>query len=242
LRALVLAAGVGSRLGNLTENIPKPMLQIDGRPILESNVRLLVRHGFNEIAINVHHLPKTITSYFGDGKAFGARIRYSHEPILLGTAGALIPLRSFLSTETFAVIYGDNISTCNLSGMLEGHRTRNATITMALWQREDVTASGIVECAQNGLITRFAEKPRASEVFSNWVSAGILLCEPRVFESIPLNQPTDFGRDVFPSLVQNHHLLFGYPMRLPERLWWVDTIDDYHRTVLNMKSRQRGES
>src|ERR1700676_2990811 len=114
MRAFVLAAGEGRRLRPLTERVPKPMIEIRGRPILEHNVRLLVRHGFDDITINTHYLPDVVTAHFGDGRKFGARISYSHEDELLGTAGALNAVRARFD-ETFAVLYGDNLTTCDLS-------------------------------------------------------------------------------------------------------------------------------
>src|SRR5581483_7303519 len=107
MRAVILAAGEGQRLHPLTKDVPKPMLTLAGRPILEHNVRMLARYGITDIAINTHHCPGSIVEHFGDGSSLGVKITYAPEKTLLGTAGALIPLRECLSS-TFVVLYGDN--------------------------------------------------------------------------------------------------------------------------------------
>jgi NDP-sugar pyrophosphorylase family protein len=103
--AFVLAAGEGSRLRPLTEHVPKPMIDLFGYPLLEYNVRMLVSAGVRELIINLHYLPDVVRDHFGDGSAFGAKITYSFEPTLLGTAGALNPVRERL-TEPFLLVYG----------------------------------------------------------------------------------------------------------------------------------------
>jgi mannose-1-phosphate guanylyltransferase len=143
VKAMLLAAGNAQRLRPLTDETPKPMLEVAGRPILEHNVRLLVRHDIRDMVINLHHKPEVIQSHFGDGSAFGARIRYSREPDLLGTAGAVKRVESEFD-ETFLIIYGDNLTDCNLGRLIAFHRACGGCATMALFYREDVTASGIV--------------------------------------------------------------------------------------------------
>jgi len=227
MRALILAAGEGSRLRPLTEHVPKPMLEIAGRPILEHNVRLLARYGIRDIVINLHHHPEAVIDHFRDGAQFGVAISYSYEPELLGTAGALNPIRSSL-TKTFLVLYGDNLSTCDLGKLLEVHDRSEAVATIALFEREDVTASGIVGIDDDDRITRFLEKPRAEEVFSHWVNAGILALEPDALDAIPRDGFSDFGRDVLPDLLASHRKVGGY--RMTEELWWIDSLPDYERT------------
>ena len=227
MRALILAAGEGSRLRPLTEHVPKPMLEIAGRPILEHNVRLLARHGIHDIVINLHHHPEVVIDYFRDGAQFGVAISYSYEPELLGTAGGLNPIRASL-TSTFLVLYGDNLSTCNIGNLLAVHERSAAVATVALFEREDVAASGIVGLDRDDRITRFLEKPRPEAVFSHWVNAGILALEPSALEAIPRAGFSDFGRDVLPKLLASGGKISGY--RMTEELWWIDSLSDYERT------------
>jgi NDP-sugar pyrophosphorylase family protein len=230
MRAFILAAGEGTRLRPLTDSAPKPMISVGGRPILEHNIRLLAAAGVDEIAINLHYKPEAVTSYFGDGRRLGVHIYYSYEERLLGTAGALAPLADRLDS-TFFIIYGDNFSTCDLRRLAEFHVRHDAAVTMAIFERPDVTASGIVDLDRNDRITRIIEKPQPDEIFSHWVNAGILVCEPSIFNLIPRDRPSDLSRDVIPALLHDGAPVFGYKMSAAERLWWIDTIEDYRATT-----------
>ena len=227
MRALVLAAGSGERLRPLTNDIPKPMISIGGKPILQRNIELLTAAGVKEIAINLHHLPNIISDYFGDGHLYGAKIQYVRETDLLGTAGALRNCSSFFSSAPFLVVYGDNLSTIDLTRLISFHRGRGGDATIAVFQRPDPSASGIVSFEEGGRISRFKEKPTENELFSNWVNAGYYVLEPSVLDFIPKAGPSDFGRDVFPKMLDNGARLFAYTMK--ERLWWIDSPADYDR-------------
>jgi len=224
----ILAAGEGSRLRPHTVDRPKPMIDICGHPILEYNVRALVALGIEQIFINTHYHADVIRSYFGDGQRFGARIDYLHEPALLGTAGALDPVRARL-IETVVLLYGDNLTDCPLYPIVERHRAASALATMALFERPDVSASGIVQLDAHDRVIRFLEKPRPEEVFSHWVNAGILIAEPRMLDFVPAGQPSDFGRDVLPAILSAGETIAGY--RLRGNLWWIDSPVDYERTL-----------
>jgi NDP-sugar pyrophosphorylase family protein len=205
------------------------MLEIGGRPILEHNVRLAAKHGITDLVINLHHGAQLIVDHFGDGSAFGVSIRYSREPELLGTAGALNPLRETFAAATFAVLYGDNLTTCDLSAVVRRHRAAGAVATVALFHRDDPAAGGIAALDDAGLVTRFLEKPDPESIFSHRVNAGILVLEPAVFDAIPPRGASDFGRDVLPELLARGRRIAGYEMT--EGLWWIDTRADYERTL-----------
>lgn len=222
---MILAAGKGERLRPLTDALPKPMIPIDGRPLLEYTVEWLRGHGFDELVINLHHRPEVIQRHFEDGTRFGVRIQYSYEPELLGTSGALRPWRDFFGQGTFLVMYGDNLTNCDLQRPLELHRERQAVATILAHEREDVTNSGMVEIQDDGRVSAFREKPRRDEATSRWVSAGILLAEPGIFDDIPTEGASDFGRDVFPALLAHGAPLYAYKMAEPLR--WADTLEDY---------------
>ena len=235
MRALILAAGEGSRLRPFTDRVAKPMLEVGGLPILEHNVRLAAQHGITDLVINLHHRPEAIVDHFGDGSKFGVAIRYSHEPVLLGTAGALNPFRAFFAEATFAVLYGDNLTTCDLSAVIARHRATQAVATIALFHREDPAASGIVALDDAGFVTRFLEKPQPEEIFSRWVNAGILVLEPAALDAVALHGPSDFGRDVLPELLARGQRVAGYTMS--EELWWIDSPADYQRTLAAWSGR-----
>jgi NDP-sugar pyrophosphorylase family protein len=224
---MLLAAGEGRRLGDLALDCPKPMLEIDGRPILEHNIRLLARHGIRDIIINLHHRPEAIEERFADGAALGVCITYSREPVLLGTAGAVAKVSAAID-GSLLVLYADNLTTCNLDRLIAFHKAKGGTATMAVYHRENPLASGIVGLDADDRVLRFLEKPRPEEVFSNWVNAGLLVIEPSVLNFIPRDRASDFGRDVLPAILAAGHRMFGY--RMLEPLWWVDTPEDLATT------------
>jgi NDP-sugar pyrophosphorylase family protein len=200
MKALILAAGLGTRLGALTLDRPKPMLPVGGRPLLEHTVGLLRTHGVREIAMNVHYFPEVITSYFGDGAADGVRIVYSREDVLLGTAGAARKLAPFLD-EPFVVVYGDVLTDEDLTDLMAWHRSTGAALTLTLYRVEDPTRVGIVEVYGTGRVLRFKEKPSRDAVFSDLANTGILIVEPSVLRSLPADTYLDFGQHILPRLL-----------------------------------------
>ena len=185
------------------------MLPVGGRPILEHLIDLLRSHGVTEIAINLHYKPDAIVEYFGDGTRCGVSITYSLERELLGSAGAVKQLEAFF-TDTFLVLYGDVLTNLDLTGLVGQHQSTGAQVTVALYEAEDPTRCGIVELTAEGRIVRFVEKPAPGAVFSNLANAGIYVVEPEVIGQIPAGQPFDFGRDLFPVLIEQGLALQGH--------------------------------
>lgn len=215
------------------------MIPIAGRPILEHNVRLLAKHGFREFVVNLHHCPEAVKSYFRDGQAWRVSITYSYEPVLLGTAGAVKNVED-LFDSTFLVVYGDNLTTCDVERLCSFHQQKGGIGTVALFHREDPLNSGIAELDENDRIRRFVEKPKPDQVFSHWVSAGLLVLEPAVLDFIPDKGASDFGRDVFPAILSGGQLLYGYRLSANEGLWWIDTLEDLQR--VREDGRWKGEN
>lgn len=230
MKAMLLSAGLGTRLRPLTDRLPKCMVPVAGKPVLQRNIEWLRSQGITELVVNLHHYPDAVTGYFGDGSAFGVHLEYSYEPELLGTAGALWGARRLLSAPRFWVLYADNLVNCSLERMESLHLARGATLTMGLFWRQNVSASGVVGLDGQGRITGFKEKPAAHEVLSQWVNAGIFLCEARVHQFIPAGQASDFGHDVLPAMLSAGEPLYGYTLGPEETLHWIDTPDDLART------------
>jgi NDP-sugar pyrophosphorylase family protein len=228
MKAMLLAAGEGTRLRPHTDQTPKPMLGVGGKPLLEHSVRYLVQCGITEIIINLHHRPEVIQGHFGDGSSMGARIHYSYEPKLLGTAGAVKNVESQFS-ETFLVLYGDNLTNCALDRLRTEHENHGALITVALHRRDDVSQSGVAGLNGEGRITCFVEKPAPGTRDGSWVNAGILLVSPRALQWIPPNEPYDFGRQLLPRLLEAGQPVYGYLMEGGEKVWWIDRPEDYDR-------------
>jgi NDP-sugar pyrophosphorylase family protein len=231
MKAMLLAAGLGTRLRPLTDRLPKCMVPVAGKPVLQWNIEWLRSQGVTELVVNLHHYPESVTGYFGDGRAFGVRLEYSYEPELLGTAGALWGARRFLSAPRFWVLYADNLVNCSLERMESLHLAQEATLTMGLFWREDVSVSGMVGLDGHGRISGFKEKPAANEVLSHWVNAGIFLCEARVQQFIPPGRASDFGNDILPAMLSAGEPIYGYPLGPEETLHWIDTPDDLARTL-----------
>ena len=209
--AVILSAGLGTRLRPLTDTCPKPMVPLAGVPLLERTVRHLAAHGVTDMAINLHHLPDAVMDHFGDGSAFGVRLRFSVEEELLGTAGALNPFRDMLagpSAGPFLVWYGDVFSTVDLTAMAAFHARTGGLVTVGLYRVDNPTQCGLVDMDPTGRITRFVEKPR--EAFTDLANAGVYLCEPDLLQCIPPQGFCDFGRDVFPALLEAGIPLYGY--------------------------------
>lgn len=228
MQAMILAAGRGTRLRPLTDRVPKCMIELGGRPLLEYTLERLRRFGVTEVLVNLHHLPEAILGRVGDGARVGMRVVYSLEDRLLGTAGG-VKRAAWFFRGTFLLLYGDNLSTCDYSRLMAFHRRAGGLATLALYRREDTSASGIAEVDSAGRITRFLEKPAPAESFSRWVNAGIYVLEPGLLKWIPSGGAPDFGGEVFPLLVGAGLPIYGYQMSREEGLWWIDTPEDLER-------------
>ena len=229
MKAVILAAGKGERLGELTRNIPKPMIRIRGNPILENVILLCKQAGIDEILINLYHLPEVITEYFKDGSEFGVKISYYLEKEILGTAGAVVPMMQELGESPFFVLYGDNFLEIDLESVIEFHREKQSDFTIVTHKREDVTNSGVVVLNNEMAVTDFVEKPKAKIPDSKWVNAGIYLISSINIIKPIIKPNDDFGRDVIPILLDSNHSLFGYKMK--QQVWAVDTPQMLHNTI-----------
>jgi NDP-sugar pyrophosphorylase family protein len=211
MKALILSAGLGTRLKPLTNKKPKVMITVGGKPILWYHIRLLKKYGIKDIWINLHYFPDVITKYFGDGSKFGVRISYSFEKELLGTSGALKNSdseieRAFRNGKTFIVAYGDILPNFNYRRLLNFHRKRKSMWTEGTHPSAEPWTKGVIETDSKGRITKFVEKGPKKELTSNQVRAGIMVLEPKVLDHIP-NGFSDFGLDIAPKVLK-----LGLPM------------------------------
>jgi NDP-sugar pyrophosphorylase family protein len=229
---MLLAAGEGTRLRPYTNHKPKCMVEIAGKPVLQHNIEWLRRFGVTDFIINLYYMPDAVRDYFGDGSNFGVTITYSAEETLLGTAGGVKKVERFFKGPFF-LWYGDNLSNIDLRRLYSFHEKNAAVASIALFYRADPTASGIVGLDDKARITRFLEKPRWDQVFSNWVSAGIFVLNPPVLEFILPDVVSDFGHDVLPAMLANGEPMFGYQMAEDEGLWWIDTPVDLQQVQLD---------
>ena len=213
----------------LTDTCPKALIPIAGKPLLEYVIRLLVRHGFDELVINLHYLPDKIETFCGSGEQWGARITYSREHQLLGTAGAVGKLRSHFR-EPFLVYYGDNLCNVDLGKLWSDHESCRSAATIGLLPMDDPTTRGIVQLGAGGAITKLVEKPTPEEVFDGYlVNAGIYAIEPELVDHIPEGQSLDFGSDLFPAMLKEGRPLHGH--RLEGQLLSTDTPERYRHAL-----------
>jgi mannose-1-phosphate guanylyltransferase/phosphomannomutase len=209
MKAVILAGGFGTRLRPLTINLPKPMVPFANRPMMLHIIRLLKKHGFDDLVVILYHQPDAIRSYFGDGSDFGVKIDYVTSQEDLGTAGAVGLARASLQ-ETFLVIAADIVTDIDLTKAVQYHREHKAAATITLSRVENPLEYGIVITDTEGHIVRFLEKPSWGEVFSDTVNTGIYVLEPSVWDDIPEDKEVDFSKNLFPSLLAHNQPLFGY--------------------------------
>lgn len=212
MKAVVLCAGKGTRLGPLTATTPKPLLMAAGRPLLAWILDHLRRHGVLEVAINLHTMPDAIRAEVGDGSRFGLAVTWFSEPALLGTAGALAPMRAFLAGQTFLVQYGDVVTDHDLSSLMRIHRERDAVATLVVHRRAGSNSALAID--GEGRITAFLERPADSErgaIADPWVNSGIACCSPSILDAIPAGRASDLPRDVFIPLIGGRRC-FAHPL------------------------------
>lgn len=213
MKAIVLCAGLGTRLGDLTREIPKPMLPINGQPLLTFTLQHLASYGFTEVAINLHFQPNQITDYFGDGSNYGLALYYSFESQLLGTAGAVKKLEPWLDdVEDFLVLYGDILTDQDLNLLWDMHLQKGGLATLLLHER--LHSNSLVEMDSDNRITAFIERPtdeiRAARPYP-WVYSGIHVIHRRVLDFMSPDQVLDFPRDIFIPLL-NSEKIYGLPL------------------------------
>lgn len=213
MRAMVLCAGYGTRLADLTRDVPKPMLLLQERPMLEYIISNLAQHSFDQIAINLHFMPDMIRDYFGDGSRWNVTLTYSYEPELLGTAGGVKKMEHFLRQgDAFLVQYGDVLTDQDLIALLRFHRERRSLATLLLHQR--ARSNSVVTLDGEGRIVGFLERPAEQArqgVDSTWVNSGICICDPALLDEIPTDVTCDLPRDIFPKTIGSGRL-YGFPL------------------------------
>jgi mannose-1-phosphate guanylyltransferase len=212
MRAMVLAAGLGTRLRPLTYEITKPMVPVLDRPVMEHIVELLEKHGFDDVIANLHYFPETISDYFGE------RISYRVEEELLGTAGGVRACADFFGEDDFLVISGDALTDIDLGALAQRHRDSGGIATLAVKKVSDTREYGVVLHDREGRITGFQEKPSPEEALSDLGNCGIYVFSPRIFDYFPQSPFVDWARDVFPVLLEN-----DVPFHIHEvREYWND--------------------
>jgi mannose-1-phosphate guanylyltransferase len=210
---MVLAAGLGTRLRPITYEMPKPMVPVLNKPVMEHILRLLAKHGFTDTIANLHWFPDLIEDYFGDGSACGVSLAYSREEALLGTSGGVRNAAEFLG-DSFLVISGDALTDIDLAAMRDFHESHDGTATLAMKRVEDTSQFGVAIVGSDGRVQGFQEKPDPAEALSDLANCGIYMFRSEIFDFFPPPGTSeaagegdppgfaDWAMDVFPRLLE----------------------------------------
>jgi mannose-1-phosphate guanylyltransferase len=244
MKALILAAGRGTRVRPLTDTMPKPMIPIVNKPVMAFLVEHLRRSDFSQIMVNTSYLSPQIEAYFGDGHRFDVEMSYSFEgreesgqliDEPLGSAGAIRKIHdhSGFFDETFIVLCGDAVIDLDLRELLRFHRQKGALATIALLEvaPDQVSSYGVVVQDSNGRITEFQEKPRQEDARSCTINTGIYIFEPQILDRIPAQGPFDIGSQLFPALAQEG-LLYGMTASRPWQWLDIGQVPDFHKVTM----------
>jgi mannose-1-phosphate guanylyltransferase len=239
MRAMVLAAGLGTRLRPITFDMPKPMVPVLNRPVMDHILRLLGRHGFEETIANLHWFPELIEAHFGDGSDCGVKLSYSREEALLGTSGGVRNVADFLG-ESFLVISGDALTDLDLSAMREFHEGHDGIATLATKRVTDTKQFGVAITDSEGRIGGFQEKPDPSEALSDLANCGIYMFRREIFDFFPAPGTSkaaspkdpdgfaDWAMDVFPKLLESDVPFYSHE------------IDAYWNDIGNLRELREG--
>ena len=248
MKAMILAAGKGTRVQPLTYELPKPMIPLAGKPVMAHLIEHLAHHAVNEIMVNVAYLHEKIEDYFGDGQQYGVQIGYSFEgystsdgtvvPKALGSAGGMKKIQQFshFFDETTIVLCGDAVIDLDITAAVADHRARGALATVITkevpWSK--VSSYGVVIADQEGRVVSFQEKPSFEDARSNCASTGIYIFEPAVLDLIPAGVEFDIGSQLFPLMVEQGLPFYAQTCEFN----WVDigTVGDYWSVMQSILS------
>lgn len=231
MKAIILAGGEGRRLRAVSGELPKPLTPVCGRSVMEHILRLLSRQGFTDVCAAVKYRHELIEAAFGDGSRWGVTLRYRLEDSPLGTAGAVKNCADFYGDEDFLVISGDAVCDFDLAALMAEHRKRRACATLALCRRSIPLRYGLAVTDEEERIRCFVEKPDWHRVVSDLVNTGIYVLSPRAMAYVPENRPFDFGKDLFPLLLEKEELLLG---KVAEGYWCdMGTPLDYYQCCVD---------
>ncbi len=220
MKAMILAAGFGSRLRPLTHTLPKPLFPILNRPLLEHTIRLLKSFGIDEIVINLHHLPELITNYFGTGKKLGVHIHWSPENAILGTAGGIKKAQRFLEDDSFIVINSDVVVNLDFHQLIRYHQENDSAATLVLKPGDSPELCDPIEVDDQNRIVHMANMSSLNtpEYTNRFTFTGIQILEPKIFSRVPTGKFYGTTSDVFPEMIEDGEKVLAYP----HEGYWAD--------------------
>lgn len=211
MKAIIMAGGEGRRLKPVTGDMPKPLVPLCGRPVMEHIILLLKKHGITDICAALKYRPDDIKSYFGNGERLGVSLSYRVEAEALGTAGGVKNCEDFYGNEDFLVISGDAACDIDLGELISEHKKRRPAATIALCPESEPLRYGLALCDRDGFVRSFVEKPDWRHVVTNLVNTGIYIISPHAMELVPKSAEFDFAKDLFPMLLDKGEKLLGVP-------------------------------
>jgi NDP-sugar pyrophosphorylase family protein len=211
MKAMVLAAGLGTRLRPLTLDRPKPLVELAGRPLITYNLLLLRRYGIREVIINLHHHGTSLREALGDGSRFDLTIHYSPEDPLLDTGGAIKNAEALLAPDDFLVLNGDTVIDLPLDHLIAAHRARGSAATLVLRHDPAQARYGLVEVDASDRVRRFLGAPAdCPDPLVPYMFAGVHMISPRVFAYMPELRPLSITRDVYPRMLAARESMYGF--------------------------------
>lgn len=214
MKVMIVAGGKGERLKPFTNSVPKPMVKVGSKPILEHILNLFKKYGFKDFIFCLCYLPEVITNYFGNGSKFGVKIRYTFEEPKnsLGTAGAIALAKQFI-TNDFILTYADILRDLDIKNMIAFHKKNRAFVTLNIYKRESKNAKSKILIDSNNRVIKFIERPSEKELSESciWANGSFYILNPEIFNWIPNSKKSDFGTDIFPKLLAARKNLYAYP-------------------------------
>lgn len=235
-QAIILAGGQGRRLYPLTKKQPKPMIKIEGKPVLTYLLELLKKYKIREVVITLNYLPESITEYYKTGSDFGIKIRYIIEEKPFGTAGALSLIKI---TEPIIVLYGDILVNMNLKKLINFHRGKKSQATLVVHHSDHFQDSDVINLDEKGRVLKIIHRPKTQE-HGTLTNAGLYLLEPECINEIPKNNFFDFTKDLFPMLLNKRYRMYGYNTN--EYLRDMGTLNRYKRVCEDVKNGEFARS
>ncbi|MDP9132011.1 MAG: NDP-sugar synthase [Nitrospirota bacterium] len=247
MKAMILAAGFGTRLKPLTDVTPKPLLPVAGTPMIIWNLLLLRRHGFQEVNINLHHLGAMIRQALGDGSGFGMQISYSHEPLILGTGGGIKQVEPYFQDEPVLVLNGDTLFELDLSALMAFHDAQQAAATLVLRRDSEAARWGLIEVTDRAEVVRITGRGSSMATPTNArMFAGIHILHPRLLYALPAGKQSSII-DAYVQGIQDEERIMGYDfdgywtdVGTPQRYAQVER--DAAAGLLNLSARKTDSS
>ncbi|WP_338750105.1 nucleotidyltransferase family protein [Bacillus sp. FJAT-52991] len=222
MKGVILAGGRGERLKPLTDWLPKPMVPLLNKPLLEYNLELFKKQGITDVTLTVCYKKESIKQHIGDGSRFGVNVTYIEEKAPLGTAGSLFRHADRFQ-ETFVVLSGDALTNISLEAAIQFHHSKQALLTLVAVEVERPEDFGICLINEEGRLVSFLEKPEKEQIFSSIVNTGIYIIEPEIFERYHFNGEVDFAKDLFPVILKDCERIFVYR----SEAYWQDIGNPY---------------